>query len=102
MLGPQFRLCHAVCLSRDLPSLGAAFYPSIHPGGPMSSAPKLPPGVQKYVDCAQKLLAQREAALARMKAMKFDTIAVHGLYTVEEALERNQGAVIEPQIGRAH
>jgi O-acetylhomoserine/O-acetylserine sulfhydrylase-like pyridoxal-dependent enzyme len=62
----------------------------------MSSAPKLAPGVQKYVDCAQKLLAQREAALARMKAMKFDTIAVHGLYTVEEALERNQGAVIEP------
>jgi len=62
----------------------------------MSSALKLTPGVQKYVDCAQKLLAQREAALARMKAMKFDTIAVHGLYTVEEALERNQGAVIEP------
>jgi O-acetylhomoserine/O-acetylserine sulfhydrylase-like pyridoxal-dependent enzyme len=62
----------------------------------MSSAPKLSPGVQKYVDGAQKLLAQREAALARMKTMKFDTIAVHGLYTVEEALERNQGAVIEP------
>jgi len=62
----------------------------------MSSAPKLAPGVQKYVDAAQRVLAQREAALARMKTMKFDTIAVHGLYTVEEALERNQGAVIEP------
>jgi O-acetylhomoserine/O-acetylserine sulfhydrylase-like pyridoxal-dependent enzyme len=62
----------------------------------MSSAPKLTPGVQKYVDCAQKLLAEREAALARMKTMKFDTIAVHGLYTVEESLNRNQGAVIEP------
>lgn len=62
----------------------------------MSSAPKLSPGVQKYVDAARKLLAQREASLARMKSMKFDTIAVHGLYTVEEALERNQGAVIEP------
>ena len=62
----------------------------------MSSAPKLAPGVQKYVDCAQKLLAEREAALARMKTMKFDTIAVHGLYTVEESLNRNQGAVIEP------
>ncbi len=62
----------------------------------MSSAPKLTPGVQKYVDRAQTLLAQREAALARMKAMRFDTIAVHGLYTVEEALERNQGAIIEP------
>ncbi|MGZ5480131.1 MAG: PLP-dependent transferase, partial [Candidatus Aminicenantales bacterium] len=62
----------------------------------MSSAPKLSPGVQKYVDSAQQLLAQRDAALARMKKMRFDTIAVHGLYTVEEALERNQGAVIEP------
>jgi len=62
----------------------------------MSSAPKLAPGVQKYVDRAKKLLTERDAALARMKAMKFDTIAVHGLYTVEEALERNQGAVIEP------
>ncbi len=62
----------------------------------MSSAPKLSPGVQKYVDGAKKLLAQREAALVRAKAMKFDTLAVHGLYTVEEALERNQGAVIEP------
>ena len=62
----------------------------------MSPAPKLSPGVQKYVDAARKLLAQREASLTRMKSMKFDTIAVHGLYTVEEALERNQGAVIEP------
>ncbi|MGZ5513786.1 MAG: PLP-dependent transferase [Candidatus Aminicenantales bacterium] len=62
----------------------------------MSSAPKLTPGVQKYVDSAQQLLAQRDAALARMKKMRFDTIAVHGLYTVEEALERNQGVVIEP------
>src|SRR5512136_374104 len=62
----------------------------------MNPVPKLSPGVQKYVDEAQKLLAERDAALARMKTMRFDTIAVHGLYTVEEALRRNQGAVIEP------
>ena len=62
----------------------------------MSSAPAYSPGVMKYVEAAKKLLAEREAALARMKAMKFDTIAVHGLYTVEEAIRRNQGAVIEP------
>jgi O-acetylhomoserine/O-acetylserine sulfhydrylase-like pyridoxal-dependent enzyme len=62
----------------------------------MSSAPTYSPGVMKYVEEAQKLLAERDAALARMKAMRFDTIAVHGLYTVEEALKRNQGAVIEP------
>ncbi len=62
----------------------------------MSSAPTYSPGVMKYVEEAKKLLAERDAALARMKAMKFDTIAVHGLYTVEESLRRNQGAVIEP------
>ncbi len=62
----------------------------------MSSVPTYSPGVMKYVEEAQKLIAAREAALARMRTMKFDTIAVHGLYTVEEALNRNQGAVIEP------
>jgi O-acetylhomoserine/O-acetylserine sulfhydrylase-like pyridoxal-dependent enzyme len=62
----------------------------------MTANPTYRPGVQKYIDAAQKLLAERRAALARMKSMKFDTIAVHGLYTVEEALGRNQGAVIEP------
>jgi O-acetylhomoserine/O-acetylserine sulfhydrylase-like pyridoxal-dependent enzyme len=62
----------------------------------MSSAPTYSPGVTKYVEAAKKLLAERDAALARMKTMRFDTIAVHGLYTVEEALQRNQGAIIEP------
>ena len=62
----------------------------------MSPPENYKPGVLKYVEEAKKLLAQRDTALARMKAMKFDTIAVHGLYTVEESLERNQGAVIEP------
>ncbi len=54
------------------------------------------PGVLKRIEAAQELIARRNAAVARMKAMKFDTIAVHGLYTVEEAIGRNQGAVIEP------
>jgi O-acetylhomoserine/O-acetylserine sulfhydrylase-like pyridoxal-dependent enzyme len=62
----------------------------------MSSAPTYSPGVMKYVEAAKKLLAERDAALTRMKTKRFDTIAVHGLYTVEEALNRNQGAVIEP------
>ncbi len=62
----------------------------------MSAESKLSPGIQKYVDQARQLLADREAAFRRMKGLKFDTIAVHGLYTVEEALSQNQGAVIEP------
>ena len=62
----------------------------------MTSSPRREPGVQKYVEDAKKLLERKAAALQRMKGMKFDTIAVHGLYTVEEALELNQGAIIEP------
>jgi O-acetylhomoserine/O-acetylserine sulfhydrylase-like pyridoxal-dependent enzyme len=54
------------------------------------------PGVMKYMEEAKKLMAEREAHLADVKKWKFDTIAVHGLYSVEEALSRNQGAVIEP------
>jgi len=54
------------------------------------------PGVMKYVEESKKLLAEREAQLAQAKKWKFDTIAVHGLYSVEESLQRNQGAVIEP------
>ncbi len=54
------------------------------------------PGVMKYVEEAQKLMAARNAQLALAKSWKFDTIAVHGLYSLEEAYVRNQGAVIEP------
>jgi O-acetylhomoserine/O-acetylserine sulfhydrylase-like pyridoxal-dependent enzyme len=50
----------------------------------------------KYVEEAKKLIAEREAHVAQAKRWKFDTIAVHGLYSVEEALNRNQGAIIEP------
>src|SRR5512135_1529369 len=62
----------------------------------MSPTPPVRPGVQKRIEAAQKLIAERAAAVVRMKGMKFDTIAVHGLYTVEEAIGRNQGAVMEP------
>jgi len=54
------------------------------------------PGVMKYVKEAEKFLVQKEKQIARIKKLKFDTISVHGLYTVEEALTQNQGAVIEP------
>ena len=54
------------------------------------------PGVMKYIKEAEKFLVQKEKQIARVKKLKFDTIAVHGLYTVEEALTQNQGAIIEP------
>lgn len=62
----------------------------------MSDKPNYSQGVQKYIEIGKKLLAEREALLARIKPYKFDTLAVHGLYSVEEALNYNQGSVIEP------
>ena len=54
------------------------------------------PGVMKYVEEAKKLIAERNSQIARAKKWKFDTIAVHGLYSLEESYVRNQGALIEP------
>jgi len=62
----------------------------------MSDEVEYGPGVKKYIEEAKKYLKQKKKQLDRVKKLKFDTIAVHGLYTVEEALDRNQGAVIEP------
>ena len=62
----------------------------------MCPDPQYTPGVRRYVELAAKLIAEREADLARMKAMKFDTLSVHGLYSMNEALNNNQGAIIEP------
>ncbi|MGB7295173.1 MAG: PLP-dependent transferase [Candidatus Aminicenantales bacterium] len=62
----------------------------------MSADQKYGPGVRRYIEESKKLLDQRKALIKRVKSYKFDTIAVHGLYSPEEALDRNQGAVIEP------
>jgi len=62
----------------------------------MAENQKYSPGVLKYIEEAKKLSARKNEHLARVKKLKFDTIAVHGLYTAEEALSQNQGSVIEP------
>ena len=61
----------------------------------MSDEQKYSPGVKKYIKEAEKFLDRKKRSLERIKNFKFDTIAVHGLYTVEEALSLNQGSVIE-------
>ena len=54
------------------------------------------PGVARYI-AAAKAAAQRHAEdAARMRTCRFDTIAVHGLYTMAESLDYNQGSIIEP------
>jgi O-acetylhomoserine/O-acetylserine sulfhydrylase-like pyridoxal-dependent enzyme len=55
------------------------------------------PGMQRYIDTNNAYLARREKYIKEVvKNWKFDTIAVHGLYSVNEAIEDYQGAIIEP------
>lgn len=57
----------------------------------------LSPGIKRYVEAAAKAQEERERYIREeVKKWKFDTIAVHGIYSVCEALEKNQGAIIEP------
>jgi len=55
-----------------------------------------PAGILRYIEESKKYLSDRKKQVERIKKLKFDTIAVHGLYTIEETLKHNQGAVIEP------
>jgi O-acetylhomoserine/O-acetylserine sulfhydrylase-like pyridoxal-dependent enzyme len=54
------------------------------------------PGVQRYVDEANEITAARRAFRDSVRKLKFDTIAVHGTYGVEEAFGGGQGGIIEP------
>jgi len=54
------------------------------------------PGVARYVALAQEAAGVIDAERAAMRACRFDTIAVHGMYTMREAIENNQGSTIEP------
>ncbi|MBM3316431.1 MAG: O-acetylhomoserine aminocarboxypropyltransferase/cysteine synthase [Candidatus Eisenbacteria bacterium] len=56
----------------------------------------LSPGVARYVAAAQEAQRRRNEEIARMRRCRFDTIAVHGLYTMSESLDYNQGSIIEP------
>lgn len=54
-------------------------------------------GMQRHIDRNNEYLARRSRYIRKVvKKSKFDTIAVHGLYTVEDALEDYQGSIIEP------
>lgn len=53
-------------------------------------------GVAHYISAANEAAGRQAAELAAMRACRFDTISVHGLYTMREALENNQGSIIEP------
>ncbi len=54
-----------------------------------------PEGLTAWVARGEEVAAAEERERARMRGMRFDTIAVHGIYSAEAALE-NQGSIIEP------
>jgi len=51
---------------------------------------------QMYIEAAKKRLHGNENLRDKMRGCKFDTIAVHGLYSMKEALDFNQGSIVEP------
>ena len=55
------------------------------------------PGMQRYIDSNDEYLARRRNYIREVaKKWRFDTMAVHGLYTMEDAMEDYQGSIIEP------
>jgi O-acetylhomoserine/O-acetylserine sulfhydrylase-like pyridoxal-dependent enzyme len=53
-------------------------------------------GKQYYIDAARRAMAWHQENISKMKQCRFDTIAVHGIYSMQEALDFNQGSIIEP------
>jgi len=53
-------------------------------------------GVDEYVAKAQQYMSERRAHRDRVRNLRFDTIAVHGMYSAEEAFAGGQGGIIEP------
>ncbi|MEA3476552.1 MAG: PLP-dependent transferase, partial [Bacteroidota bacterium] len=53
-------------------------------------------GKQYYIDAAARSAEWHAENLRKMRACRFDTISVHGVYSMQEALDFNQGSIIEP------
>ncbi len=55
-----------------------------------------PKGKNFYIDAAKRAMKWHEENIKKMKSCRFDTIAVHGIYSMQEAMDFNQGSIIEP------
>ena len=53
-------------------------------------------GKKHYIEAALRSAQWHKDHLDEMRNKKFDTIAVHGIYSMQEALDFNQGSIIEP------
>ncbi len=52
--------------------------------------------IKYYIEAAERSNQWHQGYLQEMKKCRFDTIAVHGIYSMQEALDFNQGSIIEP------
>jgi len=55
-----------------------------------------PKGKNFYIDAAKRAMKWHAEKLEKMRSCRFDTIAVHGIYSMQESLDFNQGSIIEP------
>jgi len=53
-------------------------------------------GIDRYREAAKRSAQWHQNYLNEMKKCRFDTIAVHGVYSMQEAIDFNQGSIIEP------
>ena len=49
-----------------------------------------------WINEGQIMMAQREKKIKRAKSWKFDTVATHGLYDLQQALSSHSGSIMEP------
>lgn len=52
--------------------------------------------IRHYLDAAGRASLWHKEFLGSLKKCRFDTLAVHGIYSMQEALDFNQGSIIEP------
>jgi O-acetylhomoserine/O-acetylserine sulfhydrylase-like pyridoxal-dependent enzyme len=55
-----------------------------------------PKGTNYYIEAGKRSAKWHAEYKKKLKSCKFDTVAVHGVYSVQEALDFNQGSTIEP------
>lgn len=55
-----------------------------------------PKRLSRYIDAAKRSNKWHQQNIRQIKKCRFDTIAVHGIYSMQEALDFNQGSIIEP------
>lgn len=53
-------------------------------------------GIEKYVEEARRDLENKRRQREKIRNLNFDTLTVHGMYTLERALREGNGGIIEP------